>query len=296
MDYNATKERSFADGKAALALAGAAFLWSTGGIGIKLVDLSPMAITGARSAIAALVLFAVLGRRLRFTWSGVQIGAALAYALLLTSNVVATKLTTAANAILLAYAAPLYVALFAPRLLGEKTRPGDWVFILATLGGMVLFFLDRLTPGGMWGNLIAVGTGLFYAAFTLCMRAQQNASPLESVILGHILTALAGLPFLFIGPTPGAEAIFGLAYLGVVQQGLSLLLYVYGVKRLGALQTILVMTLEPVLNPVWVALFYGEIPGPWAILGGTVVLAAVTLRSVISAAPAQRARRLAKGK
>jgi drug/metabolite transporter (DMT)-like permease len=212
------------------------------------------------------------------------LGAGLGYAGLLITNVVATKLTTSANAILLAYTAPVYVALLAPLVLGERTRRADWAFLALTAGGMVLFFLDRLSPTGLWGNVVALGTGLCYAVFTLCMRAQKDASPMAlvwSVTLGHGLTALAGLPFLFSG-WPGAAGWLGLAYLGVVQQGVSLALYCWAIKRLGALEAILIMTLEPILNPVWVALGYGELPGPWAIAGGAVVIGAVTLRGVVA--------------
>ncbi|MGE4292773.1 MAG: EamA family transporter, partial [Desulfovibrio sp.] len=130
--------------------------------------------------------------------------------------------------------------------------------------------------------IIAVGTGLSYALFTLCMRAQKDASPVESVILGHALTALAGLPFLSLG-LPGVQGLFGLLYLGILQQGVSLALYVWAIRRLGALEAILIMTLEPILNPIWVALGYGELPGFWAVLGGVVVVGAVTLRGVLAA-------------
>jgi len=276
--------------RASLLLAATALIWSSGGLAIKLVDLHPLALTGARSALSALTLALIFRTRLSFALTPVRACAALSYAGLLISNVAATKLTTAANAILLAYTAPVYVALLAPRLLGEKTRASDWLFIGAVLAGMVLFFLDQLSPQGLLGNLVAVGSGLCYAAFTLSMRAQamstqvmstrKDASPVESVLLGHGLTALIGLPFLAYG-LPDASGWLGLAYLGVLQQGLSLALYVWCIKRLGALEAILIMTLEPILNPVWVALGVGELPGFWAIMGGLAVLCAVTLRGVL---------------
>lgn len=263
-----------------LLLACTALAWSSGGLAIKLIDWAPMAITGLRSGLAALVLLAFLGRRAWRPPSRTALIAALAYAAMLASNVAATRLTTAANAILLAYTAPVYVALLAPRLLGEPTRHADWLMVWACLGGMVLFFLDRLGPGGLAGNLLAVGTGLAYAAFTLCLRASRDADPLAAVFLGHCLTFAAGLPFMLASAPPPAEAWPWLLYLGVVQQGLPLLLYVWCIKRLGALQAILVMTLEPILNPLWVALGHGELPGPFAVAGGCVVLAAVTGRAL----------------
>lgn len=267
--------------RAALLMALTALIWSSGGLAIKLVDLHPMALTGVRSVLSALTLLVLLRGQTRFSLGPATLGAALGYAGLLITNVVATKMTTAANAILLAYTAPIYVALLAPFILGEKTRRLDWICIILTLGGMVLFFLDRLSPTGLWGNIIAVGTGMSYALFTLCMRAQKDASPVESVILGHGITALVGLPFLMHG-LPDFSGLCGLLYLGIFQQGVSLALYVWAIRRLGALEAILIMTLEPILNPVWVALGYGELPGTWAVAGGIVVVGAVTLRGVLA--------------
>ena len=275
--------------KATLLLIVTALLWSSGGLAIKLVDIPPPALTGVRSAFSALTLAVFLRGNLDMRLTPARVGAAVSYACLLLSNVVATKMTTSANAILLAYTAPVYVALLAPRLLGEPTRPKDWLFISAVLCGMVLFFMDKLSPTGLWGNVVAVGTGMSYAAFTLFMRRQKDASPVISVVMGHILTALVGLPFLTSG-LPDASGWLGLAYLGIIQQGMSLILYVWAIKRLGALEAILVMTLEPILNPVWVALGYGEIPGMWSLVGGAVVIISVTLRGVASTAlqPGQR--------
>lgn len=261
-------------------MAATALIWSSGGLAIKLVQWNPMAITGFRSGLAALTLAFLFRGRLRFRFSAIQWAAAGGYAGLLVTNVVATKWTTSANAILLAYTAPIYVALLAPWLLKEKTRRSDWVFIAITVGGMVLFFMDRLTPTGMWGNVVAVGTGLSYAVFTLCMRAQKDASPVESVILGHGITLLCGLPFMFQA-MPDAASWTGLIYLGIFQQGVSLALYAWAIKRLGALEAILIMMLEPIFNPIWVALGYGEMPGMWAIAGGVTVIGAVTLRGVL---------------
>lgn len=259
-------------------MAATALIWSSGGLAIKLVDWNPMAITGVRSALAAITLIVLFRRKLSFKLSPIGMAAA-GYAGLLITNVVATKWTTSANAILLAYTAPVYVALLAPWLLKEKTNRSDWFFIFATVGGMVLFFLDKLSPTGMWGNIVAVSTGMSYAVFTLCMRAQKASSPVESVILGHLLTFTCGLPFMFTG-MPSVETWLGLVYLGIFQQGVSLALYTWAIKRLGALEAILIMMLEPIFNPVWVALGYGEMPGMWAIIGGVIVISAVTLRGL----------------
>lgn len=275
--------------RACLGMAVTALAWSTGGLAIKYATLSPMALAAGRGGIAALVLLAVFWGRLDWRPTPARIGGAVCYAGLLVTNVAATKLTTAANAILLAYTAPVYVALAAPFFLGEKTRRADWCFVAATLGGMVLFFLDRLSPTGLWGNLLAVGTGLAYAGFTLCMRAGRESSPVSAVIAGHVLTLLIGLPFLLADPPVSAGDWLGLAYLGVVQQGLSLVLYVWCIARLPAVTAICIMSLEPVCNPIWVALGYGERPGPWAMAGGAVVVAAVVARALVGSGKGGRA-------
>lgn len=266
--------------RAAWGMAATAVLWSTGGLAIKLVPLSPMAVAGWRSLLSAATLLLLFRGRLDFRPTRARCGAAVAYAALLVTNVAATKLTTAANAILLAYTAPVYVALFAPMVLGEKTKRADWLFVAASLGGMALFFLDRLSTEGFWGNILAVGTGLSYAAFTLCMRAGREDSPVSAVIAGHGLAVLTALPFLASDVPQTLGAALGLAYLGVIQQGLSLALYVWCITRLPALSAMLLMTLEPIVNPLLVAVGYGEWPGFWSVLGGAVVVAAVTLRGI----------------
>lgn len=259
----------------------AGVLWSMGGLLIKWVQWNPLAIAGARSAIATLVLLAFL-RRPRFSWSYVQIGGAIAYAATVIMFVAATKLTTAANAILLQYTAPIYAALFGVWFLGERVTGRDWTIIAIVIGGMALFFFDRLTVGGLWGNVLALASGVTYAATAIFLRKQKDGSPLESVLLGNVLTALIGLPFMFQG-APGGSTWIGLILLGVFQLGLSYVLYSAALKRIAVLEAVLITVIEPILNPLWVFLVIGETPGQWAILGGLIVLAAITGRYVVGA-------------
>jgi drug/metabolite transporter (DMT)-like permease len=258
-----------------------AILWSSGGLLIKWVSWNPIAIAGTRSAIAVLVLLVAL-RRPHLTWSFAQIGGAIAYAASVLLFVSATKLTTAANAILLQYTAPIYIALFGAWFLGERATRLDWITIFVVMGGMVLFFLDELTAGGFWGNVCAISSGVTFASFILFMRKQKNDSPLESVFLGNILTALIGFPFMFEA-MPSASSWVGLLLSGVLQLGLSHVLYSVAIKHVTALEAILIQVIEPILNPVWVLLIMGETPGPWALLGGFIVLVSVTIRYVVTA-------------
>ncbi|HEY8463079.1 MAG TPA: EamA family transporter [Bacillota bacterium] len=267
--------------KAVLYLIGTALLWSTGGFLIKWVDWNPVAIAGARSGIAFL-LIAAYCRHPRFTWSFTQLGGALAYATTVILFVIANKLTTAANAILLQYTAPVYVALFSFWFLGERINRFDWCAIVLTLGGMALFFQDQLTLGNWWGNLAAIGSGFTFAALCLFLRKQKNESSIESLLLGNLLTALIGLVFMFQGPAPGRQGWIALGALGIFQLGLPYILYAKSLKELTALEGVLIPVIEPILNPIWVYLLFDEIPGPNALAGGLIILIAVTARCVLA--------------
>jgi drug/metabolite transporter (DMT)-like permease len=277
-------------GIAAVALC--ALLWSTSGLFIKLVPWNPLAIAGIRSLFGGLVMLAWL-RRPRLTWSRTQIAAAAFYAATMISFVAANKLTTSANAILLQYGAPVYAALLAAPLLGERTQWYDWLTIAATLGGMVLFFLDRLSAGSLAGNIVAVASGVLFAFAMVLLRKQKEGSPLESIMLSQFLTFAVSIPFLFFGMPglggtgpaasgmPAAFAWIALAYLGVVQMGLSSILLAYGVRHVTTVQSFLITMIEPIFNPVWVFLLLGEAPGTGALAGGAVILAATTLRFLL---------------
>ena len=258
-----------------------ALLWSSGGLLIKLISWNPIAIAGFRSAIAALFILIII-KKPRFTWSFPQVGGAIMYALTVMSFVAATKLTTAANAILLQYSAPIYVAVFGSLFLKEKTKPRDWVTILFVISGMVLFFIDEISMDNIYGNLIAVFSGLTFAALAIFMRMQKNGSPLESAFLGNIATAIIGLPFMFISEKPDFTGWIALLILGVFQLGLSYILYSIAIKHVTALEATIIPVIEPILNPLWVFLFTAEAPGKWAVVGGLIVLVSVTIRCVLS--------------
>lgn len=262
-------------------LAAAAVLWSTGGLLIKLVTWNPFAIAGVRSAIATVVIVLAV-RRPRLNFSAAQVACALAYAGTVVLFPAATKYTTAANAILLQYTAPVYIALFGAWFLGERTRLLDWLTILLVLGGMTLFLLDGLKTGDWLGNGLALLSAVSYAAMVLLLRRQKDASPIDSVILGNILAALIGLPFAF-GAMPGAMSWLGLVLLGVFQLALPYLLYVKAVRHVTALEAVLIPVIEPILNPLWVMLWLGEKPSGLALIGGLIVMGAVTARGVVSA-------------
>ena len=256
----------------------ASILWSSGGILIKLVDWNPVAIAGSRSFIASLVVLAYL-RKPKLTMSKAQIGGPIAYAATVILFVTANKLTTSANAILLQFTAPVFVALLGTWILKESIYWYDWATMVCVFGGMILFFVDNVGIGSMLGNIIAVISGFFLACVTIALRFQKDGSPVETTWLGNIFTFLVAIPFIFRS-MPDLKSIFGLILLGIFQLGISYILYALSIKHLNALEAILITVIEPLLNPVWVFLFAGEKPSLYAVIGGIIVLSAVTARSI----------------
>lgn len=256
----------------------AALFWSLGGLLIKAADWPPLAVAGGRGIVAAVFLF-LTNRSLQFTFSRVQLIAAFAYAGCTVLFVTATKLTTAANAILLQYTAPVWVALLGAWFLKERTTRADWLTIVVVLGGMALFFADGLAFGGLLGNITGVLSGVCFAAMTVALRRQKDGSPVESIILGNVIAFIIGLPFMFGQSLPSPTGIAAIVALGVVQLGFSYWLYARAIRQVTALEAVIIPVIEPILNPVWVFLMAGERPSPWALVGGVIVLSAVTLRS-----------------
>lgn len=255
----------------------AALLWSTGGIGIKGVVDPPLKVTFYRSVFAALTLF-VLFRRDAWDlsrWkSPAFVAAIVSYGACLTSFVVATKWTTAANAIFLQYAGVIWVLLLSPFVLGEPMRRRDVIAIGGALGGMALFFVGRFEARGMAGNGMALLSSVFFAALILALRKQHDAAR-AAVTWGNVTIALVMLPVVATDLTLTPRSFAGLVFLGVFQIGLAYAAFVKGLRHVTATQASLTGMLEPVANPVWVLLLLGERPSAWAIAGAAIVLAAI---------------------
>jgi len=256
-----------------------AVLWSSGGVLIKSVNWHPLAIAGTRSAIAALVIW-VAFRKQRIMYSAPQLTGAAAYAGTVILFVCATKLTTAANAILIQYSAPVFVALLSTWFLGERPHLTDWLTIGVVSGGLILFFQDKMSAGGLLGNLLALASGFTMAVMIVAMRKQKDESPFGSVLLGNGVTVLCGLPFM-LGSSPDATGWVALGTLGIFQLGLSYVLYSVAIKHVTALEAIIITTIEPILNPVWVFLLLGEQPGPWSLAGGAIIIVAIIARYIL---------------
>jgi drug/metabolite transporter (DMT)-like permease len=247
-----------------------------------------LAVAGMRSALAAIVLLCVL-REWRPRWSWWLGSGALAGAASMLGFVVATKLTTAANAIFLVYTAPLYVALLSPWVLREPIRRGDWLTLLLAVLGLGCFCGEQLTLAGWVGNLCALGSELATAWLVVCLRKHAATSPLSMLMLANVLVAVVGVPWM-CAAMPDAVSWGLLLIAGVGQLGLPLVLYGKAIPHVRAMEAVLIPVLEPVLNPVWVLVFVGEVPSGWALLGGVMVLGAVTARGLVMVWPTPRER------
>jgi drug/metabolite transporter (DMT)-like permease len=267
-----------------LYIVAAALLWSTGGIGIKAIADSALKVTFYRSLFAAIALMLFLGRRVwgrRWRSTPAFAASVISYGACLTFFVVATKWTTAANAIFLQYAGVIWVLLLSPLVLREPMRARDAGAIAAAIGGMALFFVGRFETRGMAGNVMALISSVFFAALILSLRREQPAAQ-AAVTWGNLACAAALLPFIAHDLALTPRSFFVLAFLGIFQIALAYFFFVKGLEHVTATQASLTGMLEPVSNPIWVFLFLGERPSLYAIAGAAVVLAAIAWHTVTS--------------
>src|SRR5215204_7129803 len=270
----------------------AALLWSTGGLFIKWTTLSGLELSFCRSFFAIFTV-AFFTRHEGFGLNKVSFAASVLYAMLLILFVLATKATTAANAIFLQYTAPVYVLIFEPLIYKEKFRLRDLLTVLVCLGGMALFFVGQLRPQDIEGNLMALASGLCFAFYFLLLRhpRAREVNRASSVIYGNLLAVIAlaswGFPALL---NLNAHNALSVTYLGVVQLGIAYALFTEGMARgVRSLDAGIVCYIEPVLNPVWVFLVLGERPSGWALLGGIIIIAAVISHMLLDARGKRRA-------
>lgn len=262
-----------------------AILWSTSGLFVKILDWQPVAILAGRSFFAAIV-FLIYLRRIPTRFGLWQLLAAAMFILTQFLFITSTKLTTAANSIFLQYTMPIYVVLLAYWFLGEKPSRTDWLAMVVIFIGLTLFFGDDLNADGFLGNLLAILSGVTGAIMMVSFRAQKDGNPAESNLIAFLVTATFGFPFI-LKETWTMNSILILAFLGIFQIGVAFIFFSKGIKHIPALEANLIGTLEPVLNPIWVFLFYGESMGKFALIGGLVVLSGVILSAVGSARAAR---------
>jgi len=263
-----------AERRGALFVAGAALLWSTGGLGIKAIAEPPLTVACCRSGVAALTLLALFRPRRPHLTPAFAL-TVVSYAACLTTFVVATKWTTAANAIFLQYSGVVWILLLSPLVLAEPLRARDAIAIGLALAGMALFLAGHLDPGARAGDAVALVSGVLYAALVMSLRHQRGAPAEAATIYGNVLLTLALLPVVARGPLPSWGSAAVLLFLGSIQIAGANVLFLRGLKSVTATQASLVGMIEPIANPVWVFLVLGERPGLPAALGAVIVLGAI---------------------
>lgn len=265
--------------KGILLMAICASMWSIAGIFIKQIPWNPLAIAGWRSLLAGLVVLVYIRRKkiaIQINRHSILTGVSMMVTFL--SFVTANKLTTAANAIVLQFTSPVFLLILSSLFLHQRFRKGDLAVVLVTLGGISLFFLDQLSPGGMAGNCFGILAGFALAIMYLVSGSCEEDSRMSGMLLGQLLTAVVGIPFFFGAQSPVTPGAIGsILVLGIIQLGIPYVLLALAVGKCPPLACCLIGALEPLLNPVWVFLFDGEAPGVFALIGGVVVIVAVTV-------------------
>lgn len=271
--------------KGTLAMIATGLLWSIGGIFIKLIPWNPLAIVSLRGLLGGLVMLAYMRvRGIRPAIDKNTLKLAISMAGVCTTFVAANKLTTAANAIVIQYCAPVFVLLYIALVQKKKLRPLDIAVVPITVLGVSLCFLGQIGKGHLAGDIVAVVSSVFFAGMFIFSEGVSEQTRTSGIMQGHFLTALIGLPALILTrPDFTPTTILSILVLGIFQIGIANVLYSVALKNAPLLTCSLLAVLEPLLNPVWVFLFAGENPGIWSLVGGVIVVVVITLWYVYDA-------------
>lgn len=256
-----------------------AVLWSTAGLFIKSVPWNSMVLAGWRGLAGTLTLWAFM-RMMRYRVvidrRTVTIGLCVSGTSIL--FLIANRLTTAANAIVLQYTSPVFLMVLSALLFKRRYRSLDYLTVAVTVGGIALFFCDQLTPGGMLGNILALIDGVSMGAVYLFTGESDEGRRLSGILMGLAITTVVGIPFTFAYPpvVTGASVLAVIA-MGFLQLGLPYALYSLALKHCPTLACTLIASFEIILSPLWVWLFLGEMPGTFAIIGSVIIVATITV-------------------
>lgn len=258
-------------------------LWSTAGIFVKHIPWNPIVIAGGRSIFAAcmsaLYLVGIRKKRILINRMSILNGIMLMGTFL--CFIAANKLTTAANAIVLQYCAPVFVVIFSWLLLHKPMKRADVLVSVATVVGIGLFFCDQLGGESVLGNILAILAGVFFAGMFIVSGEIDEQTRQSGIFLGHVFTAVVGVctaPFVDVSFTP--LSITFIILLGVLQLGIPYILFGMAAEGCSPLACSLLGTVEPILNPVWVFLIDGEKPGLWAFVGAVIVITSIIIWNI----------------
>ncbi len=261
----------------------AAILFSIGGLCIKMIPWNALAINGVRNLISAVMI----GVYLRKTGHAIVLTPAVVFGAVCmagttTLYALANKMTTAGNAIVLQFTAPVFVILLMWLLFGQKPDRLAMTVSALVLLGIVLFFVDGFSSGNLAGNLLALLSGICYAGVFM-MNSFERSDPLSSIILGQAFCALTCTGWVFAETDFSAHAVCCVVVLGVFQLGLAYLLMAKGLQTTSAVSACLTSAIEPILNPILVAVFWNEHITPLACVGAVIVIVSIVFYHLIKA-------------
>ncbi|MBQ4136714.1 MAG: DMT family transporter [Clostridia bacterium] len=258
-------------------------MWSIAGVLFKYIDCNPIVIAGIRSFIAAMtVLVYMLISKTKFLFTRQTILNAAVCALTFFCFVGANKLTSSANAIIIQYSAPVFVLLYQVIFKRQRPKFSDIVCVVITILGVAMFFRDSMGEGRLVGDIVALFSAVGFAGIFIVVGEADQTTSINGVFQGQLLTALIGIPFaLFTENTFDLQTAGLFLILGVVQLGIPYLLVAIAGPYCPPLVSTVVTVFEPLLNPVWVALIYGEIPGVWSFIGGIIVIVNVLVYCIM---------------
>lgn len=267
------------ENKAIIEMLICATLWSIAGIFIKLIPWNSFAISCIRSLVAGItVLVFIKIKNHKFIINRRTLTAGLIMGFVFTAFVAANKLTTAANAIVLQFTAPLFIVIFSAVIYRQRIERRDLVAVLFAMLGVSMFFFDKLEGGYLLGNLVAILAGALMGGMYMAIGESQGEERFSAILIGQTVAFLIGLPAVFITkPELSALPIMFIIILGVFQLGIPYVLYGKASEYCPPLACCLLGAVEPLLNPVWVFIFDGEKPGIYALIGGIIVIVSVTV-------------------
>ena len=265
----------------------AALMWSSGGLFIKILTLDAFQISFFRSAIAAITIIVITRSRkekLDFQFDLISVLCSLSYASILILYVMAVKLTTVANAIFLQFTAPIYLLVLEPVFLKTKFEKRNLVAIIFCIFGMTLFFFGKLEWSGIQGNLLAIGSGISFALFTLFLKWKRQLHKRENtmvyIVVGNVLVSIFCFPLIMNNISLDFTQSLILLYMGIFQIGISYIIFNEGIKYISATESMIIAMLEAILSPIWVLIGIGEVPSVYAIIGSLIIMITILWRNL----------------
>lgn len=261
----------------------AAVLFSIGGICIKMIPWNPLAINGTRNLISCIIVFCYLKK----TGHKIVVNPAVLFGAVCLSGTTilytfANKMTTAANTIVLQFTAPIFVVFLSWLFFKKRPDRRDLIACVFVFAGIIFFFIDGLSSGNTFGDLLAIASGVTYAGVFM-MNSFEKSDSLSSIVLGQGLSAVIGSGFIVRESDFGMQAIIGIVLLGVFQLALAYILMAKGLETTNAVTASLTSAIEPILNPVWVAIFWGEMIRPLSFIGAAIVIVSIVVYNVSKA-------------